>query len=224
MFGRSKLFTIIFFVAAITFIIYPQTDIKVSALFYSPEKGWFLADNFFVLLFYRSVNILSVALPVFYIAHLAISFITKKDFLGIKKKSIIFLLLVLLIGPGILVSTVFKEQVGRARPYTIQELGGDKRFTPPFVISDQCDHNCSFVSGHAAFGFYALTFAFLFKGERRKKYFKYGLCYGIPVGLGRIIQGRHFFSDTLFAFFFVYIVIRLVHSFMYRKNEELADD
>lgn len=224
MFGLSNKFTLFFFGAAVFFQIFPQTDIFVSGLFWSPESGWFLAQNPIVLFFYKSVNVLTPVLPVLFILHLAVSYFSKKDFLGIRKKTVIFLFLVLLIGPGIFVSSVLKEHVGRARPNAVHEFGGEKNFTPPFVVTDQCSHNCSFVSGHASFGFYFITFSFLAVGDRRKKLYKYGFAYGALVGLSRIIQGGHFFSDTIFAFCFVFITANVVYSFMYKEDMKLENE
>ena len=60
-----------------------------------------------------------------------------------------------ILGSGIIANWYFKDQWGRARPVHITEFGGDKIFTQAFVKSDQCERNCSWISGEssAAFSF-----------------------------------------------------------------------
>ncbi len=65
----------------------------------------------------------------------------------------LFLLLVLLIGPGLLVHSVFKEGFQRERPRAVEQFGGSDAFTPAFVINQE-GNGKSFVSGHSAMAFY----------------------------------------------------------------------
>jgi len=115
-----------------------------------------------------------------------------------------FLLLSLLLGPGLLANTLLKNNsTGRARPAQVEQFGGERHFTPAFVYSGQCQTNCSFVSGHAAMGFYFCGLGWLFRSRRA---FLAGCLIGTLVGTARIAQGSHFVSDVLFAFWVVYFV------------------
>ena len=69
----------------------------------------------------------------------------------------IFLLVVLFVGPGLIVNGIWKEHWGRARPFEVQNFGGEHQYTPPMQPAQECDTNCSFVSGHAAMGFYWIS-------------------------------------------------------------------
>ena len=71
----------------------------------------------------------------------------------------LFLLLTLIIGPGLITNTLLKDNWGRARPHQITEFGGRAQFTPAFVITNQCVRNCSFTSGDSSFGFWFHTLA-----------------------------------------------------------------
>ena len=113
----------------------------------------------------------------------------------------LFLLLALVLGPGLVVNQVFKENWGRARPREVVDFGGAHQYTPPFEISKQCDGNCSFVSGHASGAFFILTLSWVF---RQRRWFWFSLGLGGLVGLGRVLQGGHFVSDVVFAFWAVY--------------------
>src|SRR5207249_3238038 len=70
---------------------------------------------------------------------------------------------------GLIANTLFKDHWGRARPAQIEAFGGTRQFTPAPLPAAQCDRNCAFVSGHAAFAFSLVSFAFLLPlGWRRK--------------------------------------------------------
>ncbi len=221
MFGLSKSCLFSFVVCAAIFILFPQIDIWIAGIFCDPITEFHQNHPPLVLFIYRSVEVLAVILVFSLITSLIITLIKKKDIFSISSKKIIYLLLLLALGPGLVVNIIFKDHWGRARPAQIREYGGQKEFTPAFVLSDQCPNNCSFVSGHASFGFYLVSIAFLMT-RHRKKMFAFALCYGSIIGLVRMYQGRHFLSDVVFSFFFVYIVARILYYWMFeRKPKDL---
>jgi lipid A 4'-phosphatase len=75
------------------------------------------------------------------------------------------------------------------------------------VISDKCEKKkcASFVSGHAAMGFWLMALAWVF---RRRSWLWAGIVVGCVVSAGRIVQGGHFLSDTVMAGFVCYFVYR----------------
>jgi lipid A 4'-phosphatase len=133
------------------------------------------------------------------------------------RKQCSFLLLVLVLGPGLMVSSMLKNHsIGRARPVQIEQFGGQDHFTPAFVYSGQCRTNCSFVSGHAAFAFSFMALFFVFG---RKRFMLAGILLGALVGLGRIAQGGHFLSDVVFSFWVTYFCMLLVaKAFAYQSH------
>jgi lipid A 4'-phosphatase len=50
-------------------------------------------------------------------------------------------------------------------------------------------------------GFYFIAFAWVFRDRR---WLWFGILLGAAVGLGRMLQGRHFLSDVVFAYWVVY--------------------
>ena len=121
------------------------------------------------------------------------------------------------IGPGLVVNFVFKDHWGRPRPIMIQEFAGDKLFQEPFVISNQCGKNCSFVCGDASIGFWIFAFMPLLATRRRKLLvFIVAIVAGSVLGLMRMAQGGHFFSDVVFCGLFVYICTWIVYLVMYK--------
>jgi len=107
-----------------------------------------------------------------------------------------FAILALALGPGLLSHTLFKDRWGRPRPVQVREFGGAWDFVPAPLPGGACRHNCSFVSGHAAAGFYLITGAWLWP-RRRRAWLLAGLGAGGIVGLARMAQGAHFLSDVL---------------------------
>ena len=185
----------------------PQLDIWFSNLFWRPGEGFYLADLAPVRWSYaifRDIPYLLVPLLLWlYVA----SWIWARRSERMLRRGLLFLFLVMGLGPGLLVNEVFKAESGRARPATVQAFGGERVFTPAFEPSDQCRSNCSFVSGHAAMGFFFLAFAWVLR-DRRWLY--WGAAIGLLVGLGRIMQGAHFLSDVLFGYPVVYLTALLL--------------
>ena len=141
---------------------------------------------------------------------------------GMPRKAVIFFIVVVIMAPGIVVNSILKENVGRPRPIHITEYGGTAVFQPPFVISNQCENNCSFVSGHAAFAFTFMVIGLLFRNRLRHIICTSGFIFGALVGFVRIFQGKHFFTDVVFAFFFTWLTITLIYKFFY-PNDQLPD-
>ncbi len=193
-------------------------DIKISNIFYD-GSNFYLEDNTFGLIIYEGAYYLTVLVIIILVIMLLLNLIKGINPFGINKKAIIFLITVTALAPGIVVNTLLKEHVGRPRPAHIVEFNGDKTFQPPFKVSNQCDSNCSFVSGHASFAFTFMVLGLFFRGRKRYIVLSSGFLFGALVGFVRIFQGRHFFSDVVFAFFFTWLVITLVYKFFYPDDD-----
>ena len=122
---------------------------------------------------------------------------------------------VYLAGPGLLVNALLKEHWGRARPAYV--FSGEAEFTLPFVIADQCERNCSFVSGEAsaaaalAIVLGALVWPALGRGGRRRTAILLGTVAGVAA-LMRVLTGRHFLSDVVFAWLLTaFVALALWH-------------
>jgi lipid A 4'-phosphatase len=149
------------------------------------------------------------------------TFYRRRAYFAQRRRTALYLLLVMAIGPGILVNTVFKDHWGRARPSQIVEFGGAKQFTRAALPSGECEKNCSFVSGHASVGFYFLALAFVWP-RRRALWLALGTSFGLGIGLVRIMQGGHFFSDVIFCGIIVYLTARALHTLMFRPQQTHA--
>ena len=208
-------------VLAILFVVWPEIDLAISNVFYDHNsQSWPLKDhpiNASVYALFRYMP--HFILPIMLIT-VALTF-WRRGISRAHRKPWLFLMLVLLIGPGLIVHGVFKEGFERPRPRQVQEFNGSSGFTPAFVVSDSCAKSCkSFVSGHAAMGFFFMALGWLF---RSYPWFWFGIAMGVLTSAGRIMQGGHFLSDTLFAAFVVYFTCRLLSYWLLGHSRIVPD-
>lgn len=109
-----------------------------------------------------------------------------------------FIVFAITMGPGIVVNSGFKDNWQRARPYQVEPFGGTQQFTRAAVITDQCNNNCSFVSGHVACGFF-LASLMLIDRRRQVGWAIAGMASGLLIGFARMADGAHWLSDVLWA-------------------------
>jgi lipid A 4'-phosphatase len=186
--------------AVALFLLAPGIDLWVSGLFFRPGEGFFLANLGLVRALYRAVpwivTVQAIGIPLL----LLLGWWRKRAIAGIGLKQGLFVLLVLVLGPGLAVNTALKDHWGRARPSQIVEFGGSQTFTAAPLPVTACDKNCSFVSGHAAVGFALIAYSFLAINRRRRRLVAASAVgAGAVIGLARMIQGAHFLSDVVFA-------------------------
>jgi lipid A 4'-phosphatase len=197
------------------FLLAPGVDLAVSRLFYEPQQGFVLATS-------PVLRFVDVAVPWLTSAILAIAAIgaawlrlTGRPIWRFDRNALIFLIAAFAIGPGIVTNTVLKDHWGRARPYQVEAFGGSQQFTPAPLPANQCDHNCSFVSGHAALGFTLIAFGLLLPpGRRRTQAIAAAIGFGALVGLARIAEGHHFLSDVVYAGLIVVATTWLLHRWL----------
>lgn len=183
----------------LTFAVVPGLDLMVSGLFYRPDEGFFWRYVPFAEFVRRGLPPIAIGIAVFVLLLWMAGLAFRDRFFGVDGRIGSYLIGSLLLGPGFLANTVFKDHWGRARPSTIVEFGGAREFTPPLMIAGQCDHNCSFVSGHAALAFWGLAFALLAPVAWRRRAVVAAVGFGLVIGFVRIAQGAHFFSDVIYA-------------------------
>jgi lipid A 4'-phosphatase len=202
-------------VLGLVFWAFPGIDLWAASLFYRPGDRFFLKDSGFAVFFYDSIRTLTPVLIVALVVMLAIACVRRSRPFGLGVAAILYLILVFALGPGVLVNATLKDGWGRARPSQIVEFGGTRQFTPAFVVSDQCERNCSFVAGHPSmmFGFFGLALL-LAPGRRRTIAVAGVVVLGAMAGLGRMMQGGHFLSDVIYSGVFVYAVAWLLEKLL----------
>lgn len=211
----SRVMLVFALVAAVAFTAFPQIDLAAARLFYEPGNGFPMERNPLVDGIYRGITLaVNVAVPALLLAAFAGS-VRRLPAFRAHRKGVLYFLLVLAIGPGLIVNVVLKENWGRARPERVVEFGGAARFTPPLWPADQCSNNCSFVSGHVAAAFSPATLA-LVAPRRRRTWLALGAAGAGLAGFSRMAAGRHFLSDVIFAVVIVWFTAALLHRLMFR--------
>jgi lipid A 4'-phosphatase len=191
----------------------PGIDLWAAAFFYREEQGFFLGQHPVVLFVYEAVPVMTwicvLGFPLLILINALSARLTKGSGpFFCSNRVLLYLSLTLALGPG-LFSWTLQDQWGRARPREVTEFGGDKQFTSALTLSKQCESNCSFVSSHAAVGFYFVALSFVVRRYRRA-IVAGSLFLGAGVGLARMAQGSHFLSDVIFSAVLTYMVAYLL--------------
>jgi membrane-associated PAP2 superfamily phosphatase len=207
-------------VAAVVFVAFPGIDLWFSTLFWDGSRGFFLKEAWWAEATYELIPKLVPVITAAALLTLAHNLIRKRPLGQFTNRRVLYLVLALALGPGLVVNVVFKDHWGRARPRDVAEFGGNDRFTPAFVISDECDRNCSFVAGHPSVLFWLASVAFVVR-RRRRLWFATAAGLGALAGLARIVQGAHFLSDVVFSGLFVFAVCYLLARYVFRLEERL---
>jgi lipid A 4'-phosphatase len=201
-------------------VLFPQIDIGVSRLFFDP------IHNVFAFRTHPLGEFVRKGLPIglFGLAGLVVVLwaageVRRRPLLGVTRRIAAFVVLSLVIGPGLIVNFVFKDHWGRPRPSTIAEFNGPLHYAPPGLPTAQCPSNCSFPSGHAALGFWTVAFALLVPRRHRRPAMAAALAFGALVGLVRIAQGGHFLSDVAFSGVIVTAITYCLHKWLVAPGE-----
>ncbi|MCW8994826.1 MAG: phosphatase PAP2 family protein [Psychromonas sp.] len=175
-------------------------DLLISNIFYVPGESFPLKNNPLIRFFYFSINV-SVTLSIIFVIAFTIAASIKKT-LRKYKMWVVALFISMVVGPGLIVNSLFKDHFGRPRPSQSIEFGGTLG-SKAILEANWGNHGKSFASGHAAVPLSFLVLAFL-AGRRGKV----KLAKQLTVGLGawyllvccaRIAAGGHYFSDVAWA-------------------------
>lgn len=188
----------------------PQLDLAVSAFFFRDNR-FYLGDWGFFPFLRRGLPEIFIGIAAAFGLIWGWGLLRRRWLWGINTKVMLLTTGSMLLGPILIVNGIFKTFWGRARPYQIIEFGGNKNFTSPMVISNQCDWDCSFMSGHTAVIFWSLALALLLPHRYRKWGISAVIILGIATGIARIAQGSHFVSDVFFSATITYALILWLH-------------
>jgi len=174
-------------------------DMRLQGYFYHPSDGWVTGEQGFFQFLYKFGNIpaLLLTLTALYVLIRGFSSIAMSRW----RKAAIYLVAVLIIGPGLIVNTLLKDQWGRPRPREVTEFGGKYAYEAPLEI-DPDSPGKSFPCGHATMGFFFFAPAFLLRRKHPHASLLLALSaagLGILIGVARMTQGGHFASDVIWA-------------------------
>ncbi len=200
---------------SVIFILFPQIDIYFTNLFYTEGEGFFYLHSLPEFFLYKSVRYVLIVGYVLILFIWLYNRFTKKNIFDFTGKKLLYVLLVLILGSGLIVNALLKEHWGRARPSQTTNFGGDLHFTPAFVLSDQKGN--SFSSGHTSGAFALLAFVMLAK-RRKAFWMTLVILYGSAVSMARIVAGGHFLSDVFVSFFIMYITSKMLYYLMFERK------
>jgi lipid A 4'-phosphatase len=207
---RSQIIIAAFVLFSLFAVLFPSLDLAVSRFFFDgvafPRAAWWVRLQQDLLTLFLCITMLSVVLVY------AWNRLLRQRVLEIDGRKVLYLLLVLIIGAGLIVNAGFKNNFGRARPRDVVEFGGSRTFTPAYVVSRECRTNCSFSSGDAAAGFFTIALVTAFR--RRRAYYVGAGALGVVISISRLAAGAHFFSDVVVSFFVMLIVSDVLFHYM----------
>lgn len=215
------IWAVFFFVLAV-YAKFPALDVIVSSRYFDASRGFLHAQDPLVLLLYNWTPPIGRGLALMAALHALFAPLIARALQASGRHetarrcrgpwrhvSTIFLCAALL-GPGLVIEGVFKNTMGRPRPVQTEPFGGNAAFQGPFERGDNPEAHRSFCSSHAAAGFALMGLGLTCGPVWRRRWFLIGLVSGAVIGAGRIMQGGHFLSDVIFAFYSVWLSCELV--------------
>ncbi|MBN1155500.1 phosphatase PAP2 family protein [candidate division KSB1 bacterium] len=208
------IFLFLLLITSTFFIARFDMDMGLARVFFK-NNSWYLGNAQPWKFLYEYGTYPMILFAAFYLL-MAVASYSIKRFVPYRKEAVFFLL-VLLIGPGLLINSAFKDHWGRPRPREVKELDGKWEFREVWQPGVSGKGN-SFPCGHCSMGFALISFYFAYR--RKNKLIKYAaipmtLLYGGLMSLTRIIQGGHFLSDAVWSGGIVYFTVVLVYYILY---------
>ena len=181
----------------------PYLDLKISGYFFHPEPGSF-TNNAFHSFVYHYAQLPGFIFFGIVIVGLGLSYVKKN--LVPHRNTLLVLVLAMALGPGLIINVFLKPGWGRPRPRQVVDFSGPEDYqafySPKFGYNGS-DRYKSFPSGHASMGFYFFVLAVMGARMRNRSLVLIGysvaISLGIILGITRVAQGGHFYSDIVIA-------------------------
>jgi len=217
-----KDFLLIFFllISGTFFIWLTDFDMWSQKRLFSVDNGWIYGNNQPWKFLYHYGNIPALIVSIGSLILFTVSFYRRK--IAVYRKKLLYLVLVMIIGPGLLINAVFKDNWGRPRPRHLTQFGGTEKYHQVWETGEN-SRGKSFPCGHASMGFYLVVFYFLLKGKKPTSanlVLILSIVYGTLIGFARMTQGGHFASDVLWSFGMTY----LTALFLYKPLSSVLED
>ncbi|HET7318446.1 MAG TPA: phosphatase PAP2 family protein [Nitrospirota bacterium] len=200
-------------------ILFAATDLDITTIrpFYHPDlaEPWPVANHPVWSLFYQSAPWVTASLA------LAGTALSVAGSLREQSKRLrlygIFILLCVVVGPGLVINVALKDHWGRPRPRQITEFGGRLDYAQPFVPTGA--YGKSFPCGHCSVGY--LYAAGWWVWRRRRPALDVvslvcGLVLGTLLGIGRMAAGAHFLSDAVWSALLAYGIAHALYYYALR--------
>jgi membrane-associated PAP2 superfamily phosphatase len=134
------------------------------------------------------------------------------------RRVLLFIALSLTLAPATVSS--LKHVTNKHCPWDLQDYGGLLPYTRLLEASPADKQGRCFPAGHASAGFSLLAFYFAGRMRGNARWARLGLALGLGagavLGLGRMVQGAHFLTHTLWSGLVCWTVIALLYVAMLR--------
>ncbi|MFD1697648.1 phosphatase PAP2 family protein [Roseibium aestuarii] len=208
------------------FLAFPDVDLWASGLFFDPERHGFFAQFSPFLRQFRHLGphlVTLIAIVCVGVVLAKLIFPARRPLMPLRTP--LFLLTSLILGPGLLVNAILKNNWGRPRPVMVDLFDGDMPYQPVWKITSWCDTNCSFVSGEASAGMWLVAAVVLVAPVTwRKALLAFFLPLGLLLSLNRIAFGGHFLSDTLISWGLTLMVVLACHRLFFGRAGHALHD
>jgi len=184
-------------------------DIGLSGLFYDPATHTFIGNTDPKLAMLRDNGRIAVYTCIG-CALLGLASFLPWRVPGIRPRAAAFLVISLLIGPGLLVNVLMKPYWGRPRPSEITQFAGTLSFVNWWDPTGACDTNCSFISGEASTAAWMFGPAMLLPAPWRALAIAGAAAFTAVVSTQRVMAGGHFFTDVLFGALVMILILLLM--------------
>ena len=185
---------------------YTDLDVTISKLVYLPDRQFDRGEANLWSLLYDHGHMPATTIGLVGLILFLLGLFLRK--VARYRKVSLFLVLLLIVGPGLIVNELLKQHWGRPRPAEVLDFDGQQQFLSVWS-KGVAGEGASFPSGHAAIGFYLCAPFFFLWADGRKRWavvaLTLGMGYGLLMGVGRIVQGAHFASDVLWSAGFIYL-------------------
>lgn len=229
--NRTGLIVALIIAAAVglAFGLYPQLDLAIAAQFYpvvdshNNHFAWRLSQPM------SSARDIGLWIGTVLVAPAVVATLVKlilpRRKMFVSGSAALFLMATLALGPGLLANVLLKDHWGRPRPIDVTQFGGEQHFVAWWNPRGDCPGNCAFVSGDVSGAFWTLAPAALAPPQWRALAYGAALALGVGMAAIRMMAGAHFFTDTVFAGIFTFMIIWIVHGLIYRwPRTRLAPD
>jgi membrane-associated PAP2 superfamily phosphatase len=215
--------TVVILILSVIFLLFPRLDIAFSGLFYDGTGFPMERLPAFIALRALGNDITRIVVVVLLLVLiLKLAFPDQRSL--IPPRDTLFVAGTLIVGPGIIVNLIFKNNWGRPRPTDVTVFGGDHPFVGAWHMSDACASNCSFVSGEGSSAIWLVTLAVLLPLAWRRPALRTLIVLAALLSLNRIAMGGHFLSDVLLAWAMTLAVIAVAYRFLYVTPPPALDD
>ena len=190
-------------------------DMAAARVFYRPggPDHWPLAQQFPWSCFYQMAPAITASLIVFGLVGLVAGQVYRQErWLAYG----IFLILCVVIGPGLIINASLKDHWDRPRPRDVAAFGGPLHYTPAPLRGEG---GASFPCGHCSVGFLYAAGWWLWRRRRPRRArasLALGLLVGFALGLGRMAAGGHFLSDVCWSALLAFGTAHILYYYVLR--------